>query len=61
MIENNFDTIYDNIFSDMELHQVFYMREKNNSENFDAEKALETARKSNFREAMDEICFDDLL
>ncbi|MBF0242551.1 MAG: hypothetical protein HQK64_08745 [Desulfamplus sp.] len=60
MIEKSIDEIYDAILADQDLHKVFYMREANSSECFDAEKALETARKSNFKEAMDEISLEEL-
>ncbi|MGD9732652.1 MAG: hypothetical protein AB7U45_10765 [Desulfamplus sp.] len=60
MREKSIDEIYDEILSDQDLHKVFYMIETNSSECFDAEKALETAHKSNFKEAMDEIPLEEL-
>lgn len=57
---DNIDAIYDSIFSDEEIQKVYFMREDNSSEVFDTEKVMETARKSNFGEAMREIPIEGL-
>jgi hypothetical protein len=54
MDTNSLDIIYKKIFSDKELQKVYSMREENNSESFDEKKAIETARKSNFSEAVND-------
>ena len=61
MTEKNLDAIFDDIFSDTELQKVYSMREENTSESFDPSRAIETARKSNFGEAMREISTEGLL
>ncbi|MBF0232868.1 MAG: hypothetical protein HQK65_07500 [Desulfamplus sp.] len=59
-MREDLEKIYDEILSDPDLHKVFYMREQNSSEEFDAEKALETARKSNFWEVIKRLPLEEL-